>query len=290
MNEFYVYGLLDPRIKENYKYLLNDREIFFEYKPFYIGKGKRWRIGQHSSKYNLKKNTYKNNTILKIINAGYKPIGIKIFENLSEENAYELEIKVISAIGLNNLTNKNSGGLGQNGESIIGEKNPMFGKHPIPWNKGLIGVIKNPCKGKKLEEILGVEKAKEIKLNQSLTRKGKTWEEYFGVEKAKNAKIKQSKNKTGTTHSEKTILQMKKSSTPEIRLNRKIETNKKRQEKFNKDMKKYEIQINEFINFKYADSEIIKRISEISRFRLKKMIFLLKNNLSSDYYFKINTK
>ena len=36
MNEFYVYGLLDPRIKENYKYLLNDREIFFEYKCIFI--------------------------------------------------------------------------------------------------------------------------------------------------------------------------------------------------------------------------------------------------------------
>ena len=80
---------------------------------------------------------------------------------------------------------------------------------------------------------------------------------------------------------------MKKSSTPEIRLNRKIETNKKRQEKFNKDMKKYEIQINEFINFKYADSEIIKRINDVSRFRIKKMIFLLKNNLNSNHYFQL---
>ena len=81
MDNFYVYGLLDPRTKGNYKYLINSNEICFDYKPFYIGKGKKWRIGQHFSKYNLKKNTYKNNTIIKIFNAGYKPISIKIFEN-----------------------------------------------------------------------------------------------------------------------------------------------------------------------------------------------------------------
>jgi len=41
------------------------------------------------------------------------------------------------------------------------------------------------------------------------------------------------------------------------------------------------------INDGYADNEIIKRIINISRFRLKKMIFLIKNKLNSDYYFKI---
>ena len=55
MNEFYVYGLLDPRICGEYKYSVDLIEICFDHKPFYIGKGIRWRIGQHFSKYNLKK-------------------------------------------------------------------------------------------------------------------------------------------------------------------------------------------------------------------------------------------
>lgn len=287
MNEFYVYGLLDPRICGEYKYSVDLIEICFDHKPFYIGKGIRWRIGQHFSKYNLKKNTHKNNAIIKILNAGYKPITIKIFENLSEERAYVLENKTINAIGLNNLTNKRDGGLGQSSEAMLGDKNPMFGKHPIPWNKGLCGVVKNPNKGKLLEEILGVEKAEKVKEKQSIKRKGKTWEEYFGIEKAKNAKIKQSKNRTGTNHTEKTILQMKKSSTPEINLNRKIVIIKKRQKNFDDDMIKHENQIKEYINLGYLDSEIIKRINDVSRFRLKKMIFLLKNNLNSNHYFQL---
>lgn len=286
MNNFYVYVLLDPRTEEKHEYYIDDIKICFDYKPFYVGKGKRWRIGQHFSKYNLKKNTYKNNKILNILNAGYKPIGIKVFENLSEENAYNLEIKLISIIGLNNLTNKNAGGLGQNSESITGEKNPMFGKHPIPWNKGQHGIIKNPNKGKSLEEIYGKEKALEIKQKQSLKRKGKTWEEYFGVEKARMAKIKRSEQRRGYKHTPNTIEKMKKSSTPEIILNRKNAMMKKRQNNFDNDMMKYRNQINQYLQFGYTDLEIIRRINDISRFRLKKMIFLLKNNLNSDYYFQ----
>ena len=77
----------------------------------FIGKGKKWRLTQHFYKCSLNKNTYKNNKILKIIREGYKPISIKIIENLDEIKAYELEIKVISIIGLENLTNKTDGGL-----------------------------------------------------------------------------------------------------------------------------------------------------------------------------------
>ena len=41
MENFYVYALLDPRIKKEVIYHIDNYEIKFEYKPFYIGKGKK---------------------------------------------------------------------------------------------------------------------------------------------------------------------------------------------------------------------------------------------------------
>lgn len=167
----------------------------------------------------------------------------------------------------------------------------MFGKHPTAWNKGLKGVTKSKFKGKKLEEIVGEEKAKKIKNKLSKKRKGKSWEEYFGVETGKRLRIERSENRKGTKHSDETINKMKKSSTPEVNLNRRNGTIKTKQKSFDSEMKIFEVKIKLYIQQGYSDNEIIKRINEISKYKLKKIIFLIRNNYNSDYFFKtIDTK
>ena len=81
---------------------------------------------------------------------------------------------------------------------------------------------------------------------------------------------------------------MKLSSTPEIRLKRKISVNVLRQKKFDLDMNNNYDKLKNLIDLGFNDIEIINRISAISKFRLKKMLYLIRNNLTSNYYF--NTK
>ena len=286
MKEFFIYILLDTRKKICCSYTINNNKFNFQYKPFYVGKGKGNRIQQHYGKYNLKKKTKKNNLILKIFDCGLQPISIKLFKDLTENNAYELEKKVISIIGLNNLTNKTDGGVGQCSLSMTGEKNPMFGQHPIPWNKGQKGVVKSKFKGWKLDEIVGKKRAIEIKRKQSEKRKGKSWEEYFGEEVGKRIRIERSEKRCGSKHTKKTIIKMKNSSTPKVRIVRRNASIKTKQKTFDSEMKLYEKQIKIYIQQGYIDNEIIMRINELSKYKLKKMMFLIRNNYNSDYFFK----
>lgn len=82
---FYVYLLLDPT---NY------------YLPFYIGKGKndRWKNHLNETKENTdnKRKYYK---IQKLLKEEYEIIHIKWQENMSEENAYNLETDLIKRFG-----------------------------------------------------------------------------------------------------------------------------------------------------------------------------------------------
>lgn len=286
-NNFYVYAILDPRKKEKSTYIVDDYEITFEYVPFYIGKGKKWRLTQHFSKCNLKKNTYKNNKILKIIDEGYKPMSIKLIENLNEIDSYSLEYKIILAIGLDNLTNKIDGGVGQCSTSMIGDKNPMFGKHPTAWNKGMIGLYPSKFKGQKLEDICGEEKSAIAKKKQSNSRKGKSWEEYFGEETAKRIRNERTQN-IGTMHrSEETKNKMSAVWTKDKKDKKGVEFIERKKKIFDIDFNSKKEDIEKMISNGYADHEIIKRIPNLSRYRIKKMIFLIKNDLNSDYYFSI---
>jgi len=285
-NIFYIYAILDPRKKEKSIYYIDNYKIEFEYEPFYIGKGKKWRLTQHFYNCSLKKNTYKNNKILKIIEEGYQSIPVKLIENLNEQTAYNLEIKIISAIGLLNLTNKSDGGLGRSSNSMIGDKNPMFGKHPIPWNKGCKGLQESKFKNKKLEDICGVEKSKIAKQKMSDSRKGKTWEEYFGEETANRIKNERSIQRTGTHHSEETKNKIiEKICTPENIKKRRIGVIRNKKRLFDKDFREHQDELKKLIEYEFTDNEIIKRIQDLSRYRIKKMIFLIKNNLTSDYFF-----
>lgn len=140
----YVYVYLDTRKKGSYSY----GEYHFEYEPFYVGKGKNDRYLTHlriASGDRKGKNNLVISKIRSIINDGFEPIIIKLYENLSESEYSKYEIDTISEIG-----------------KICDDKGPLLnitdgGDGGITW----IGEHHN--KGKKLEEIVGEEKAMEMK-------------------------------------------------------------------------------------------------------------------------------
>lgn len=97
MNSFYVYTLIDPRADA----------------IFYVGKGTRGRISQHvkAAKRNRVDNAAKTIRILEILAAGAEVIERKVFEDLTELEAFAKEREMIAQIGLSNLTNMSPGGL-----------------------------------------------------------------------------------------------------------------------------------------------------------------------------------
>jgi len=144
-NIFYVYVYMDPR--KSGKFVYGDLE--FDFEPFYVGKGKGRQYSSHLVKRRFK-NSYKFNKIRKILSLGLKPIIIKYEEGLSENEAFDLEKKLIKTIGRYNLgprcplTNKTDGGEGSCGLS--------------PWNRGLTKEIDSRvgkgggwCKGRTKE-------------------------------------------------------------------------------------------------------------------------------------------
>jgi len=155
---YYIYVFLDNTKPGKYVY----DNLKFDYEPFYIGKGTDDRI--ITSFYD--KQTFKSNKIKSIKNKGGDVIRYKLYENLENFEALELEKILISKIGrrdlykgtLTNLTHGGDGRLAsphteetkikisetkksQHLHSIItdsqkeylreinlGEKNPMYGK------------------------------------------------------------------------------------------------------------------------------------------------------------------
>jgi len=92
-------------------------DIKIDKKPFYVGYGKNNRIEQHLLKREMNRKCFKSCKIKSILNDNKSPIFIKIKENLTFENANELEIKYINLLGrLDNntgiLTNHTDGGQG----------------------------------------------------------------------------------------------------------------------------------------------------------------------------------
>lgn len=134
MNVYYVYAYLDPRKPGKYEY----DDYLLEYEPFYIGKGKENRINQHLNLYG--NNNLKNNKIKKIIKLGYKPIIIKLIEDINEEEAVCKEIQLISEIGRIDLlkgplTNLTNGGEGISGYKFSDEFLNKYIKKVVKYDK-----------------------------------------------------------------------------------------------------------------------------------------------------------
>lgn len=126
--EYYVYLLLDTRESGNWSY----KDLNFDYKPFYVGKGKKKRIEEHYRPSSLKINSLKNKIINRIIvDTGEKPKSIKIFENLTEYEAFNIEVDIIKHFGridkatgiLSNHTDGGEGHSGYNKPKMYNRKN-----------------------------------------------------------------------------------------------------------------------------------------------------------------------
>lgn len=79
---YYVYMLKDPRCRPA--------------KIFYIGKGTGSRATEHLRSID---ETKKGKYVRKIVDSGFTPIVHKIVENLTEEQALQIELELISGLG-----------------------------------------------------------------------------------------------------------------------------------------------------------------------------------------------
>jgi hypothetical protein len=111
--KFYVYVFLDTSKIGPFKY---DE---FEYQPFYVGKGIFDRCETHLKRHYLYvriDNKYKCNKIKKLLTNNINIKIIKLFENLTEDESYIKEEKLIRIIGIKEsggpLTNLTYGGIG----------------------------------------------------------------------------------------------------------------------------------------------------------------------------------
>lgn len=97
-SHFYVYTLIDPRTME----------------IFYVGKGKRYRYGDHMLECNLRKHTHKNNKIRQILGANQPVLVDIVFCSADEQECLQHERNLISTLKRQtdggHLTNVTEGG------------------------------------------------------------------------------------------------------------------------------------------------------------------------------------
>jgi hypothetical protein len=107
MREHYLYIYLDPRKEGNFKY----GEFEFPFEPFYVGvsknEGRSINHLAYARKYmkdgivpRSKQKIFKITSILK---NGLEPVITMVRDNLTESDAYELEIRAIATIGRVNM-------------------------------------------------------------------------------------------------------------------------------------------------------------------------------------------
>ncbi len=114
--DYYVYVYLDQTKIGKWSF----KNLEFEYQPFYVGKGRKKRDMMHLCQYSLKLHNFKNSIIKSIINkTGEQPIHYRVYENLTNLEAIELEIEFIKHFGRKDnktgiLANGTDGGDGAN--------------------------------------------------------------------------------------------------------------------------------------------------------------------------------
>ena len=242
---FYTYIYLDPRKSGNYQF----GNYTFEYEPFYVGKGKGRQFILHLVQAKNKNNDawdvdnpYKFRKIRKILKEGFEIIKdkhiLKVEINLQEQDAYDLEIWFVWAIGrsdlkLGPLTNLNDGGIGsfnpakivriKKSLSMKGESHWAYGTHPSDeTRKKLSDALKgknNPMYGRRwidieLEKLslckrgdknsfYGKVHTKESIDKISKSAKGRTpWNK--GIPRTEEEKKKMSESHKGKTNSPET--------------------------------------------------------------------------------------
>jgi hypothetical protein len=158
---YYVYGLYDPRNNE----------------LFYIGKGKGNRMMQHLRK--TTNGSKKNERIAAIRLAGYEPYAKKLYDNLLEKVAYDIETELIVEHGRIDIDE--SGTLTNN----------RLKAFPPVMTSSVRNAISKARKGTKFSD--------EHRARLSAAKKGKTYEEIFGEEGAKKRRAQLAEKRSGMT-------------------------------------------------------------------------------------------
>jgi hypothetical protein len=160
-------------MNEYYVYLHKRRD---SKKVFYVGKGKDERATSTGGR-----NRYWNRIVKK--DNGF--LVEVVDNNLSNDDAYELEISVIKEIGLENLTNVSAGGDGQDNSNLPPEKYKKWIENKSKAQTGKVGYYrgkKRPNHSSKIKQLhkegrysysqFSRPKSKEMKANLSKTRTG----------------------------------------------------------------------------------------------------------------------
>lgn len=187
-SNFYVYTWLDPRKPGKYVY----GDYCFNYEPYYIGKGKKYRKNALANR-----NNFTINKLNKVKKCNFKNKIYIIKGDLSEEEAFRLERKLISIIGRFDLeegplTNMSDGGEGNSGH-IFTEKSLCKMRGRTPW-KGKKHSEKTKKKLSKINK--GKKLSAEIKAKIAETMKGR--------KHTPEAIKKMRRAQRGRTHSEET--------------------------------------------------------------------------------------
>lgn len=158
--EHYVYVYCDPRKVGSFSF----GNYHFTNEPFYVGKGKGNRAFQHLKCKEHNKKSYK---IRKILKLGFNLQPIVLIQNLSDKEACQKEIELISLIGRNDtgrgpLLNSTDGGEGLSGLIWTDKHRKLIGEKHIGFN---------PLENKTQDEI------EEIYLKRRNTIESKTEEE-----------------------------------------------------------------------------------------------------------------
>ncbi len=132
-SDYYVYIFLDPRKPGKWEY----NGIIFDFQPFYVGKGTRYRMNSHFYNSSRKAKNLKNNVIKAIEESGLEVIRQKIFTGIEDQEAKYIEIDIILKfgridIGTGFMTNHTNGGEGTSG--AISEKRKEFYQYSLEGN------------------------------------------------------------------------------------------------------------------------------------------------------------
>ena len=200
--DFYVYIYLDSNKNGSYEY----GDYCFLYEPFYVGKGCRRRMYHHVK--HCESNNKKNNRIRKLLNSNKPPFIFKVASNLSESEAFSLEMTLIQMIGRSDLNKGPLLNLTDGGEGSFGYKHSEDAKKRMKESRKKY-ISENPeavIRGKahylynKKSWMYNKQHSKESKDKISNAKKGKSYEDITSIEKAKEWREKISNSSKGRIH------------------------------------------------------------------------------------------
>jgi hypothetical protein len=147
--KYYVYALLDPRKPGIFSF----DGVRFDFEPFYVGKGSRsrvkWHVAHARRNPSPMRGDHKGNKIRKILGEGLVPVELKVFSDLTEEEAFSKEVDLIALIGWvgagGTLTNQTLGGEGPSGAVYTEERRAKLRK---PHTEESKAKMREACKNR----------------------------------------------------------------------------------------------------------------------------------------------